>query len=44
MNYFFSYDVYLLFTFYRPQIELMDIDSNDEETYEMEIDDVKGNC
>ena len=39
----FSYDsdVYLLSAFSRPQIEPMDIDSNGEDTCEMEIDDHK---
>ena len=35
-------DVYLLSAFSRPQIEPMDINSNDEDTSEMEIDDHKG--
>ena len=41
----FDYDsnVYLLFSFCRPQIESMDIDSNDEDTCEMEIDSCKEN-
>ena len=40
----YDFDVYPLFSFSRPKIEPMDIDSNDEDTCEMEIDSCKGNC
>ena len=40
---FFDYDSDVYFLVSRSQIDTMDIDSNGEDTCEMEIDDRKGN-